>query len=292
MFHYEQAFSRNLGWLTEDEQAVLRRKRVAIAGLGGVGGQHLQTLARLGIGAFSLADFDDFDWPNFNRQAGAYASTVGQPKLEVMADFARGINPELDLRCFPEGVLDENIDRFLEGVDLYVDGLDFFVLDVRRKVFQACARKGIPAVTAAPMGMSTAVVVFTPESMSFDDYFGLTGEENTLEAIKFLIGLSPAMLHRGYLVDDRFVSLSKKKGPSTVMACQLCAGTAATEALKLLLGRGCLKPAPHSYQFDAYRLKLKHVWRPWGHRNPLQRLATRIAAWQIARIEKGAGDER
>ena len=57
-FDYHEAFSRNLGWVTETEQEVLRNKRIAIAGMGGVGGSHLLTLTRLGIGAFNLADFE------------------------------------------------------------------------------------------------------------------------------------------------------------------------------------------------------------------------------------------
>ena len=48
-FRYEQAFARNIGWLTPEEQQQLRNKRVAIAGIGGVGGVHLLTLTRLGI---------------------------------------------------------------------------------------------------------------------------------------------------------------------------------------------------------------------------------------------------
>ena len=57
-FRYEDAFSRNLGWVTAGEQQILRGKRAAIAGLGGVGGSHLLTLTRLGIGAFNIADFE------------------------------------------------------------------------------------------------------------------------------------------------------------------------------------------------------------------------------------------
>src|SRR6478609_9850637 len=103
-FSYEQAFARNIGWVTAAEQATLRRKRVAVAGLGGVGGSHLLALARLGIGAFHIADFDTFELANFNRQAGALASTLGQPKTKVLAAMAKDINPELDIRVFPEGV--------------------------------------------------------------------------------------------------------------------------------------------------------------------------------------------
>jgi tRNA A37 threonylcarbamoyladenosine dehydratase len=57
-FRYEQAFSRNIGWVTPAEQQLLRGKRVAIAGGGGVGGVHLLTLARLGVSNFHIADFD------------------------------------------------------------------------------------------------------------------------------------------------------------------------------------------------------------------------------------------
>ena len=93
MFSYSEAFRRNIGWVTEAEQQVLRGKRVAIAGLGGVGGAHLLTLTRLGIGRFHLADFDRFELHNFNRQVGATVHTVGRPKVDVMAEMASAINP-------------------------------------------------------------------------------------------------------------------------------------------------------------------------------------------------------
>src|SRR5690625_3553434 len=88
-FVFEDAFSRNIGWVTEWEQQILRSsKKIAIAGMGGVGGAHLLTLARLGVGAFHIADFDSFEFPNFNRQVGAMLSTLGQSKVEVMAQMA------------------------------------------------------------------------------------------------------------------------------------------------------------------------------------------------------------
>src|SRR5450830_1019337 len=121
-FSYHAAFARNLGWVTRAEQESLRGKRVAIAGVGGVGGVHLLTLARLGIGAFHIADFDTFDIANFNRQVGANMRTIGEPKVEVMAQMARDINPEADIKLFPEGINKDNLPAFLEGVDLYIDG--------------------------------------------------------------------------------------------------------------------------------------------------------------------------
>ena len=106
----------------ELELAILRGKRVAIAGMGGVGGGHLLTLARLGIGTFNIADFDTFELANFNRQAGAAISSLGRSKVQMLADMACDINPELSIRQFSEGITLSNLDDFLKDVDIYVDG--------------------------------------------------------------------------------------------------------------------------------------------------------------------------
>lgn len=283
-FSYRKAFARNIGWVTHAEQDELRHKRIAIAGMGGVGGVHLLTLARLGIGAFHLADFDSFDIANFNRQVGATMSTLGQPKVEVLADMARDINPELKITRFPTGVSDANRAAFLEGVDLYMDSLDFFAFSARQAIFAACSRLAIPAVTAAPLGMGTALLNFLPGHMSFEEYFGWGDLPDADKAARFLVGLAPAGLHGPYLVDPSAINLAERRGPSTIMACELCAGAAATEALKILLGRGTVRPAPHGLHFDAYRNKLAHTWRPGGHRNPLQRLALML----LKRRQSGA----
>ncbi|MEP6879031.1 MAG: ThiF family adenylyltransferase [Nitrosospira sp.] len=276
-FSYKKAFSRNIGWVTEVEQQTLHQKRVAIAGLGGVGGSHLLTLTRLGIGAFNIADFDTFDLVNFNRQAGATVSTLGQSKLEIMSHQARDINPELKIKGFTNGVTAQNMDDFLEGVDIYIDGLDFFAFQARQEVFDACELKRIPAITAAPLGMGAAVLNFLPDGMSFNDYFRLNDGPEAEKPLRFLMGLAPARLQMNYLADPSTVDLSRRKGPSTIMACQLCAGVAATEALKILLGRGPIWAAPKGYHFDAYCNRLALTWRPGGNRNPLQRLAIAIA---------------
>lgn len=273
-FDYGEAFSRNLGWVTGHEQDRLRTSRVAIAGMGGVGGFHLLTLARLGVGAFSLADFDTFNLVNFNRQAGAGVSTLGKPKLDVMASMARDINPELDVRLFPGGVDETALDDFLADVDLFVDGLDFFALDIRQAVFAACAARSIPAITVAPLGMGAALLNFLPGHMTFDEYFGFTQNDQMEKATRFFVGLAPARLQMGYLVDPSRIDLANHKGPSTAMGCMLCAGVAGTEALKILLGRGRVYAAPWGVHYDAFKNRLARTWRPGGNdRNPLQRLA-------------------
>ena len=281
-FSYIEAFSRNLGWVTADEQERLSRKRIAIAGLGGVGGSHLLTLTRLGVGAFHIADFDRFDIANFNRQAGATVSSLNRPKAEVLAEMAKDINPMLDVRIFPDGVNQGNLPEFLAEVDLYVDGLDYFAFEARSLVFKACAVRRIPATTAAPLGMGAAVLNFLPGKMTFEQYFRLDGMSENEQAIRFLLGLSPAMLQMSYLADKSRVNLAQHRGPSTVMACQLCAGLAATEALKILLHRGPIRCAPRGLHFDAYKTKLVFTWRPWGNHNPIQRVGLAVARRRLA----------
>jgi len=279
-FDYNVAFSRNIGWFTEKEQAHLRQCRVAVGGLGGVGGSHLITLARLGIGKFTITDLDTFDWPNLNRQAGASCSTMGLPKLDVMARQVLDINPEADLKLMPHGLSLDNIDEFLDGVDLYMDSLDIFALDIRRKVFARCRERGIPAVTAAPMGMGTAMLAFHPQGMSFEDYFALEGFTFEDQILKFIVGVSPSMQQRHYLLERGSVNLFKKKVPSTAIGIELAAGVACSNAIKLILKRGDVIVAPRGLHFDAYRNTMIRTWRPFGNRNPLQR----FMFWYIKRL--------
>ncbi|OYZ18086.1 MAG: hypothetical protein B7Y39_14055 [Bdellovibrio sp. 28-41-41] len=273
-FNYNDAFSRNIGWLTIAEQQKLRTSRVAIAGMGGVGGVHLLALTRLGIGKFNISDLDSFDVVNFNRQAGANINTVGKEKVQVMAQEALAINPDLDVRIFFSGVTENNIDDFFKDVDIYVDGLDLFAFKARELVYKTCAQKKIPIVVAVPLGFGTACISFLPGGITADQYFGFSKTTDDLEkAFMFLIGVSPQVLHRHYIADASAVNLKERRGPSTASACQLCAGVASTEAVKILLKRENIKCAPYSFQFDAYSYKLARSWRPWGYNNPFQRIS-------------------
>jgi hypothetical protein len=120
--------------------------------------------------------------------------------------------------------------------------------------------------------MGAALVNFLPGKMSFEDYFGLEGQNEGEQILRFLVGLAPRVLHRTYLVEPGRVNLARQQTASTAMGCQLSAGVMGSEALKILLGRGSVWSAPHAIQFDAYRNKLIHTWRPGGYRNPLQRV--------------------
>ncbi|HUY91121.1 MAG TPA: ThiF family adenylyltransferase [Pirellulales bacterium] len=270
-WRYEEAFSRNLGLISPEEQSRLRRSHVAIPGMGGVGGMHLLTLARMGIGRFTIADPDAFEMANFNRQAGAHVHTLGRGKAEVMAEQALAVNPELELRVFREAVTEENIDQFLHGVDLVVDGIDFFAIDARRLLFREARRRGIWCVTAGPIGFSAAWLAFDPEGMSFDEYFDLCDDQPRIEQlIAFAVGLTPKATHLRYLDLSR-VNPDSGAGPSASLACQLCSGVVAAESLKILLGQQDVRPAPYYFQFDACRRKLVRGVLRRGNRGPMQR---------------------
>ncbi|MFQ5786239.1 MAG: ThiF family adenylyltransferase, partial [Alphaproteobacteria bacterium] len=217
---------------------------------------------------------------------------LGRPKVAVLAEMARDINPELAITGFPHGIDEANIDAFLDGVDLFVDGFDFFALDIRAAVFARCAERGIPAITAAPLGMGAAYLVFMPGGMTFEEYFRLRGLDETRRYVNFVVGLNPKGYHRAYLMDPSRIDLAGNRGPSTVMACQLCAGVAGVEALKILLGRGPVRAAPHYHQFDAYRGKWRTGWLPGGNRHPLQTLKRRIGYRLYARLSRDAWPQR
>ncbi len=275
-YNYHEAVSRNIGWLSEWEQLSLRTKKAAIAGMGGVGGAHLISLTRLGIGQFHIADLDQFEVANFNRQHGAMMDTLAKEKVDVLASQAKNINPEVLIKTFSQGINEANIDEFLEGVDVFVDGFDFFVLDIRRKVFQRCYELGIPAVTAAPIGMGTAYLCFSPQGMSFEDYFNFAGLTQSQQYINFVVGLTPKAFHRHYLIDPTRLDLVNKRGPSTVMGINLCAGVVATEVLKMLTGRGKVYYAPYYQAFDAHQCQWGRGKLLWGNKGPLQKLKCQL----------------
>jgi molybdopterin/thiamine biosynthesis adenylyltransferase len=96
-FDYSEFTTRNLGFVTPEEQARLRAAQVFVAGVGGMGGACVQALVRAGVGRLVIADIDTFETSNLNRQVFAFTDTLGRPKAEATADALRRINPGLDL---------------------------------------------------------------------------------------------------------------------------------------------------------------------------------------------------
>ncbi|MET0101183.1 MAG: ThiF family adenylyltransferase [Sedimenticola sp.] len=271
-YSYSEAFSRNIGIISEPNQKRLQDSTVAIAGMGGVGGDYLVTLMRSGIGNYKISDFDDFELANFNRQYGATIDTIGKPKLDVMAELASRINPEANIERFESGINQENLDAFLDNVDVLVDGVEFFEVEVHRMLIMGAVERGIPVLAAVPLGFGVGMLSFTAKGMSFDDYFDIDLSlplEN--QVLLFSLGFAPAGFHIKY-VDPASVDLKNRKGPSFIGACKLCAGMVAAQAVQAILEPETLKPIPWYSHFDAKLNKFKHGKLLMGNRNPLQRL--------------------
>jgi molybdopterin/thiamine biosynthesis adenylyltransferase len=271
-FDYAEAFSRNIGLVSREEQERLRRARVAVAGMGGVGGFYVVALARLGVGSFSIADFDHFELANFNRQAGATVDTLGRPKVDVMAEAVLSVNPTAEIRRFPEGLTEGNADAFLDGATVALDGIDFFAMAARVLLFRRARARGIYTLTAAPVGFGATLHVFSPTGMSFDEYFDLRDSMAAAEQyINFVLGLAPKRAHRRYFPPSA-VDLSGQRAPSLSPGPFICAGIVATEVANLILQRRPPKVAPHYYQFDAMAQQFRAGRLAGGNRHPIQRL--------------------
>ncbi|MEC9283318.1 MAG: ThiF family adenylyltransferase [Bdellovibrionota bacterium] len=272
-FDYKKAFSRNLGYLRPEEQELISKFCIAIPGMGGVGGHNFHALLRLGFCKFKIADLDEFGVENFNRQFGSSMSAVGREKVEVLREIALDINPEAKIEIFSEGITKENIESFLDGVDIVVDGLDLYASELRTPLYQRAYERNCYVVSAGPFGMGTSVMAFHPGKMSFTDYFDLDKPGLTKEAqiVRFLVGMSPYMLHRKYIAFPEAVDLVNGRLPSLHSGVYSASAALSSTVLKLALNRGKVLFAPHGIQTDFYLNKQKKFWRPWGNRNYIQR---------------------
>lgn len=271
-FSYERAYSRSLGWLLPEELKLLSQVKVGIVGLGGVGGQYVEVLARLGVQNFMIADFDLFSVENTNRQNECRGANYHRNKADVMAELLYDINPGAQVQVWREGLRKEDIKTFCASIDIYLDGLDFFEVDVRQAIFREMRAQGKQAMTAAPVGSGTSFIYFDPKGMSFDDYFGIqSSDAEGVKYAKFLVGLD-TQGHMSYLKDPSRLDLKNKKAPSLPMGVYTCASLMATSLLKIVLQRGELRGAPWVFHYDPYLLKSYFHYIFFGFKNPFQKL--------------------
>lgn len=118
-------FSRTQMLVGKEKLDILLKSRVAVFGVGGVGGYVCEALARAGVGAIDLVDNDTVSESNINRQIIALKSTVGKQKTEVMKERILDINPDICVKVHDIFVLPENIDEFdFSCYDYIVDAID------------------------------------------------------------------------------------------------------------------------------------------------------------------------
>lgn len=282
-FNYDQAFDRNIGWLTLEDQQKLKQACVAIAGVGGAGGFQAQALARLGVGKFKIADPDSFEASNMNRQLGATVETLGRPKVQVIQDMILSVNPEASIQIFSDGIDENNIQSFLEGVQVVLDGVDFYAFEVKHLLFRKSRELKIPAVTSCPLGFGASLIIFTPEGMSFEDYFDfrpqMTDQEKRL-ALAF--GLSPTPLCLSYMNAQAF-KLDKNRAASVSPGLMLVGALSATETVKIITGKGKVQACPNIYQIDLWTQRVKKKYYAQGMRSPWLRLKKWLLAKWLSR---------
>lgn len=144
------------------DEAVNRFKnmRVAVFGIGGVGGYVCEALARSGIGNFDLIDNDTVCRSNINRQIIATMSTVGRYKTEVMKERILDINPEAHVDIHNTFFLPENCSEFdFEKYDYVVDAVD--TVTAKIAIVMKCQEKNIPVISSMGAGNKLDATMFT-----------------------------------------------------------------------------------------------------------------------------------
>ena len=144
-------FSRTELLLGEEAMEKLKTSRVAVFGIGGVGGYVCEALVRSGLGNFDLIDDDKVCLTNINRQIIATRKTVGKYKVDVMEERMKDINPDVNVtvhKCF---FLPENAAEFdFESYDYVVDAVD--TVTAKLELVMKCKEKDVPIISSMGAG--------------------------------------------------------------------------------------------------------------------------------------------
>ncbi|WP_297799901.1 HesA/MoeB/ThiF family protein [uncultured Brevundimonas sp.] len=140
-------------------QQALKRARVLVVGMGGIGNPAALYLAAAGVGTLGLIDDDVVSLSNLQRQVAFTTDDIGKPKIEVARDRLRALNPHTEIELFNQRITPENAADLVSRFDVVLDGTDDF--DTRFAVSAACVATGKPLVSGALGRWSGQVGVFT-----------------------------------------------------------------------------------------------------------------------------------
>ena len=270
------AWQRNLGYLEPEEQELLGRAKVAVLGLGGVGGVAAELLVRAGVGRLAICDGDVFDASNLNRQVGALTSTLGQDKTRVAAQRLRDVNPDLELSLHgPLGARGRTAAAMLAQAACGVLAVDALVPSLA--AHRAARSSGVALVEALALPV-VQVRVFDPRGP--DPEQGLPSQGRDLDRVDGReLARAYARQEAGRLGDGDGGPLALPAGfalamsrgraaPSLGPLAWLAGSLAALEVLKLLTGRGRRAASPGaSLDPCAWRLHLAS----WGSQADTQK---------------------
>ena len=143
--------------LGSDRIERLRNARVLVVGLGGVGAYAAEAIARAGVGTMTIADADAVSESNINRQLPALHSTLGKPKVDILAERFRDINPELELTVRAEYLKDGSIPELLDSArfDFIVDAID--TISPKCHLISEAWQRRIPIVSSMGAGAKRAL---------------------------------------------------------------------------------------------------------------------------------------
>jgi hypothetical protein len=181
---YEEAFERNIGLFSNDEQDRIRNSTALIAGVGGVGGIQAVTLARFGIGKLVIIDPGEFDPPDLNRQYGATASTMGKNKAESTAAMLRDVNPFLTVDCYGGRPPRDVLDGLVGGASIVVDAIDYSDLEYKIFLAQAARRHGLFNLTCPIPDFAAEMIIFAPHGMKAEEFYGAPDDPGRLAGFR------------------------------------------------------------------------------------------------------------
>ncbi|MCO4753090.1 MAG: ThiF family adenylyltransferase [Bacteriovoracaceae bacterium] len=252
---FDERFLRHLGIMSPEQQELIKKTSVAIGGLG-LGGSVFINLVRMGFEKFNVADPDTYETSNINRQRLAKDSNVSRRKDESLLDEAYDINPNIKVRCFKDGVNEDNVRFFLKDVDYAIDVVDVFALKEKLAFNEAAFNLKIPMVSIGAIGMSASVVYFDQKGPSFSELTGMKVEDSYEENItKFVDFLTPEIPE--YMREQLELALAGQGSiPFIVGGVELSAACCANEVVKHILKIGKNPVAPLGIHLDLANLKI------------------------------------
>lgn len=196
-FNYNEFITRNIGFVTEKEQEILRKTRVFIPGVGGMGGAAVACLARAGVEHFIIADIDHFDVSNMNRQIFSSMEVVGKAKAAVTKKTLESINPGIQVEI-KDGNWVSELDEILKRTDLVINGCDDMAATIQ--LMRKCREYKISAIDAFASPLPS-VYVIRPDSERPEEAFGFPTVNIAFEKI------SPEMIRTCVLKEIEHVAV-------------------------------------------------------------------------------------
>lgn len=169
----ETRYEKNIDEIfSEQLQAALLTKSIAVIGCGGQGGYVIEYLIRLGVKSLLIWDGDIFEESNLNRQIGCTLNTIGKNKAEIMYERCKEINPSTEVICFNHyfGLKNDDLDN-IKKADIIINCTDVFVnVKMLRKLYRQIIIEGIPYMDCPSSVIGGFVCIETQKSIDHFDY--------------------------------------------------------------------------------------------------------------------------